>query len=186
MKALTLKLRCTRFFFCHQYIFIFRLDIDELPAETQKRQFFNTNFATKSSFPIKAKLGGGVAKDPRRKSILFSLPKSPPIKIYCQNTSLIHKTSNCEKCVFFSDVPLNFASFDPKLNFVFEPRMHNTHGELALCFCFFQTSYGRFCMSSDRCIGHIPRKIEQNKKDESSVCWLVHDQHDLKKSHPNI
>ena len=51
-----------------------------------------------------------------------------------------------------------------------------TDTKLAFSF-FFQTSYGRFCIFSDRCIGRISRKKKQNKKGELPNCWLVHDQH---------
>ena len=63
--------------------------------------------------------------------------------------------------------------------------MHETsnYEERTRLFSLFQTSYGRFCVS-DLCIGHIYIPRTNEKKGESSVCWLAHDQHGVKNSHP--
>ena len=74
-------------------MFIIRLDVDEISAKTQKPQLLNTKFLTKSSFPTEAKIGGDirtVAEDPTRRLILVSVPNSPPIKRYRQNTISMH------------------------------------------------------------------------------------------------
>ena len=49
---------------------------------------------------------------------------------------------------------------------------------------FFRTSYDRFCIFPDRCIGHISRTKKKKKKGLLSICRLMHDQHRVKK--PNL
>ena len=119
MEALTLTQHCLRkkkMYMKNYDMFLFRLDLDEISAKTQKHQLFNTKFVIKSSFPIKVKIGGEllIAEDPRRRPILVSLPNSPPIKRYGEKQNSIHKTSSYEKYWVFCDAPLNFASFDLK------------------------------------------------------------------------
>ena len=54
------------------------------------------------------------------------------------------------------------------LNLVFEPHVQTNK----------KPSYGRSCIVSDRCIGHIStKKKKEKKRGRLSICWLVHDQH---------
>ena len=68
-----------------------------------------------------------------------------------------------------------------------EPQIH-TNGKPAFFIpgILFQASYGRFRMVSGRCIGHISRTKQNNKKGRISSYWLVHDQHRVEKSHIQI
>ena len=77
------------------------------------------------------------------------------------------KTSDYEKCVFFCDASLNFASFGPKIKPPILNRMGKQNKRRTRFFClffFFQRSYGHSCIFSGRCIGHIPRINEKKKR----------------------
>ena len=51
----------------HYYMFMIRLDIDEISVKTQEHQHYDTKFVTKSSFPIKAKFVGDIVPRPKEK-----------------------------------------------------------------------------------------------------------------------
>ena len=70
------------------FCFVFRLDLAEISAKTQKAQLFHTKFIQKSSFPINVKFGGYNAEDTKRTWLQVSLPNSPPVKRYYQNSIL--------------------------------------------------------------------------------------------------
>ena len=146
MKALTLARQCPRkkkflLKLRHFHFYIPTRSRRVIGGKNQQRQFFNTNFATKSSLPIEAKIGRGVAEDPRRKSILLSMPSSPPIKGYCQNTIFIHKTSYYEKCVFFLRFPAQFCEFRSKNCSSYLNRMCQQTENTPFCFCFFPDKF---------------------------------------------
>ena len=122
----------------------------------------------------------------RRTSILLSLPISPPIKRYCQNTKFIHKTSGYEKRGFLWDArsicELRSKNETQCLNLMYK----QTNGEheffvlafsrqVMAVFIFFRVAVSVIC---------IPRKNLKKQKGEFSVCWLVNDQYGVKKSHP--
>ena len=116
-------------------MFLFRLDLDEISAKTQKRQLFNTKFVIKSSFPIKVKIGGELAEDPRIRPIIASVPNSPPIKRYDQKQNSIHKTSSYEN-TGFSAMPRSILRVSIwNFNLVFTPHLQ-TNGKRALRFFF--------------------------------------------------
>ena len=69
-----------------------------------------------------------------------------------------------------------------KSNLDFEPHVQ-TNGEHVFFVFFFFTSYGRFCIF--RSVVSVI-SLEQIKKGNFSVGRLVHDQHGVKKSHPDM
>ena len=102
----------------HKYVIndviFIRLDLD---AKTQNYQLFNMKSVLKWSIPISTKIGEDMAEGPTRRPTQVSLPNSPPIKRYCQNTISI-RTQNkytryaTNKWCFSA---LNLESFDMKI-----------------------------------------------------------------------
>ena len=69
-------------------------------------------------------------------------------------------------------------------NVVFGPNVH-TNGKPGLYIYIFHSSYGRFCIFR---IFISAISLGQKKKEKKAwllVCWFVHNQHRVKKSHPN-
>ena len=165
----------------------FRLDLAETYAKTQKHQIFHTKFVWKSSFPINVKFGGDDAEDKRRKTMHVSLPNSPPITRYYRSSipyiSQVITTKKRKNGI--SAMPRSILRISIwNFNVVFGPNVH-TNGKPGLYIYIFHSSYGRFCIFR---IFISAISLGQKKKEKKAwllVCWFVHNQHRVKKSHPN-
>ena len=123
-------------------------------------------------------------EDATRRSIPVALPSSSPIKRYDRKTIPIHETSDENKWHCY-DALLNFASFDLK----FEPRIWTTCANkrkaCSIACSIVQTSYGRFGVFSDPCVGHISPPMNKSKWGRRSVCWCMINTVRVKKSIQN-
>ena len=106
-------------------------------------------------------------KHKRRRSVSVALPNSSPVKRYDKKKKkrFLHMEQVAMRAGGVTAMPRSFWRI---WVIIFLPRgcshVHVSGKPASYFFVAFQTSCGRFCIFSDRCIGHISRTRTKHKK----------------------